>query len=213
MTVMRMLACAAAGIGLGAAASIVTRRSLTHPVAGIFSSWWFGAIVTALVLTALFWRVGAHGELAVYAVVAVLGVPLAVIDSLERRLPRLLVWFMLAGVATGFGILCLIRHDVGPGLRATLAMFALAGTFLMLALLVPGGVGAGDVRLAAVIGLVAGWSGWPVVTGAMVIALLLALIIAIPVTVRRHGADGSVGVPFGPCLLVGLLIAVAVAGG
>jgi leader peptidase (prepilin peptidase)/N-methyltransferase len=213
MTGVWIPACATAGIVLGATASILTRHNLTHPTASVLASWWFGAIMTALALTTLSWRVDTRGELVVYTIVVALGVPLAVIDALERRLPRLLVWAMLAGAATGLGTLCLFRHDIGPGLRATLAMLALTGTFLLLALLVPSGVGAGDVRLATVIGLVSGWSSWPTVTSTMAIALVLALIIAIPITLRQRGTDRAAEVPFGPCLLVGLLTAVALASG
>lgn len=205
---------AVAGAVLGAAASILTRRFLSGQVSPVLSSWWPGTIITAAVLAVLGWRVGARWELAVYAVVAALGVPLAVIDWVEQRLPRVLVRLALAEAAGGFGLLCVARHDVGPGLRAVLASLVLGCAFLVMAILVPGGIGAGDVRLAGVVGLVAGWSGWPVVTGAVAVALLLALVLAVP-GVRRgtQDGDGPVGVPFGPCLLVGVLAAVAAAGG
>src|SRR5699024_1412836 len=44
--------------------------------------------------------------------------------------------------------------------RALLAGAALGVGFLLLCLLTPGGIGLGDAKLAAVLGLLLGWFGW-----------------------------------------------------
>jgi leader peptidase (prepilin peptidase)/N-methyltransferase len=200
-------ACALAGGLLGAVASVITRRWVRKQ-AQVARSWWVGAAVTAVVLTVLGWRVGVRGELAVYGFVVVLGVPLAVIDGVEHRLPRLVVWPQLAGAAAGFAILCLIRGDAGPGLRAVGAALAAAVFYLVLAVVVEGGVGSGDVNLAAVVGLVTGWVSWTALAGALMLASVLALLLLAVPQVRSR-AGGSGGVPFGPCLLAGMVTAVA----
>lgn len=202
---------ATAGLVLGATASCLTRRFLQgeRTLAG---SWWLGAVLTAVALGLLAWRVGARGELAVYGTVAVLAVPLAVIDWCEHRLPRALMWPQLAGAIVGFSMLCLVRHDPAPGVRALAAMAAAGTLFLILAVATGGSVGAGDVTAAAVVGLVTGWIGWPQVTGALIAASALTLtMMAVPGT-GRHDSHGRLVVPFGPGLLGGTLVVVLVSG-
>ncbi|OLZ59543.1 prepilin peptidase [Amycolatopsis keratiniphila] len=198
---------AAVGLVLGAAASGLTRRFLRQERRPA-EAWWFGAVLTAAALGLLGWSVGGRGELAVYGFVAVVAVPLAVIDWCEHRLPRALMWPLLAGAMAGFAVLCLVRRDPAPGVRALVALAAAGGLFLILAVATSGGVGAGDVSAAAVVGLVTGWIGWAEVAGALLTASLLALVMVAAPGVRRRDEDGAVVVPFGPCLLAGTLVMV-----
>ena len=202
---------AAAGLLLGAAASALTRQLLheRRPVAG---SWWLGATLTAAVLVLLAWRVGDREACLVYAFAGVLTVPLTVIDWCEHRLPRLLSWPLLAGVIVGFTALCLARHDLEPGIRAGASLLAAAGLFLVLAVASNGGVGAGDLVVAAVAGALAGWIGWPQVAGALLVASLLALLLVVIPGSHRRDESGAVAVPFGPCLLGGALVIVLLGG-
>jgi leader peptidase (prepilin peptidase)/N-methyltransferase len=201
----------AAGLLLGAAASALTRRLLRErrPVAG---SWWLGAAATAVVVALLAWRVGDHGACLVYAFAGVLAVPLTVIDWCEHRLPRLLSWPLLAGVIVGFTVLCLARHDAGPGVRAGASLLAAGALFLVLAVLSNGGVGAGDLVVAAVVGAVTGWIGWPQVAGALLMAFLLALLLVVVPGGHRRDESGGIAVPFGPCLFGGALVIVLLGG-
>jgi leader peptidase (prepilin peptidase)/N-methyltransferase len=194
----------AAGLVLGAVASRFTRRFLQQErkTAG---SWWLGAVVTAVAAGLLGWRIGARGELGVYGFVAVLAVPLGVIDWCDHRLPRALVWPQLGGALIGFGLLCVVRDDPAPGIRALAAAAALAGLLLLLAFATAGGIGAGDVRLAAVVGLVTGWLGWVHVVAALLTAMILALGLMTVPRPHQRGADRKTLVPFGPCLLAGAL--------
>ena len=196
---------AVAGFGLGAAGSLVTRQ-LSNRSSRIASSWWFGAFATALALALLAWRVGVRGELPIYAFVLALGIPLSIIDWLEHRLPRIVVVPQLVGAALGLALLCVVRSDPAPGLRALWAMLAAAGFYLLLAVLVEGGVGSGDVGLAAVVGLVTGWSGWSELAGAVVLASLIALALLLVPRLRASRA-----VPFGPCLLAAMTVTLVVA--
>lgn len=197
----------AVGLVLGAAASGLTRRFLRQE-RRLAAAWWFGAVLTAATLGLLGWCVGARGELTVYGFVAVLAVPLATIDWCEHRLPRALMWPLLAGATAGFAVLCLVRRDPAPGVRALVALVAAGGLFLILAVATGGGIGAADVSAAAVVGLVTGWIGWAQVAGALLTASLLALVMVAAPGVRRRDDDGAVVVPFGPCLLAGTLVMV-----
>ncbi|MEV0068851.1 MULTISPECIES: prepilin peptidase [unclassified Amycolatopsis] len=198
------------GLVLGAAGSLLTRR-FVPPGHVAARSWWLGALITAVVLGLVAWRVRAGGEPVVDGYVAVLAVPLAVIDSCEHRLPRALLWPQLGGALLGFSILCVVRNDSAPGVRAVAALAAAAGLFLVLALVTAGEVGAGDISAAAVVGLVTGWLGWPFVGGALLTASVLALVLVAVPGVRQRNAAGVVLVPFGPCLYAGALVMVVAA--
>jgi len=85
---------------------------------------------------------------------------------------------------------------------------AAAGGFLLLAALCyPRGMGMGDVKLAAVLGLLLGRD----VAAAMLVALIAGVIVGLVVLARTPSADRrSVGIPFGPFLALGGLVALFV---
>ncbi|MCR6488272.1 prepilin peptidase [Amycolatopsis sp. OK19-0408] len=204
-----VLGAAAVGLGLGAALSALTRRLLHHDRA-IAGSWWLGAVVTSVLLALLAWRVGDRGTFAVYGFAAVLGVPLAVLDWCEHRLPRQLSWPQLGGVIAGFEALCLAHNDVEPGVRALGGLLATGGLVLVLAVLTNGGVGAGDVVVAALVGAVSSWIGWAQVAGALVVASVLALLLLAVPGAHRDGERGQATVPFGPCLFGGAFVMILI---
>lgn len=214
MTVGWLAGYALSGAACGAALSTLTRSFLPKQSGRVLGSWWLAAAVTGGALVILGWRVGPRWELAPYWLLVLLGVPLAFIDLADRRLPRLLVHPLLLGILGALAMLCLVRDDAGPGIRGVAAMAALSGVFLVVALIVPGGIGAGDVRLAAVAGLVAGWSGWLSVLGTLLASLAYAALLLGLLRLRRErqGQD-TTAVPFGPCLLAGVVTVVAVSGG
>jgi leader peptidase (prepilin peptidase)/N-methyltransferase len=79
--------------------------------------------------------------------------------------------------------------------------------YLALALISPSGMGMGDVKLAAVLGLYLGWLGWGAVllgtlAGFVVQAFLaLALLAGQRIGLREH-------LPFGPAMLLGTALAI-----
>jgi leader peptidase (prepilin peptidase)/N-methyltransferase len=82
---------------------------------------------------------------------------------------------------------------------------AAAGGFLLVAVLAyPAGMGMGDVKLAAVMGLVLGRAVAP----AMLIALLAGTAVGIGVMARRGVREGRrTAIPFGPFLALGSAVA------
>ena len=69
----------------------------------------------------------------------------------------------------------------------------------------PPGIGYGDVKLAPLIGLVAGYVGWPQLAVGLFAAPFLGLIAALVVGVRR-GAIAKTRIPYGPALLAGMWV-------
>jgi leader peptidase (prepilin peptidase) / N-methyltransferase len=140
---------------------------------------------------------------------AAASVALALIDIDVHRLPdRIVVPSYLVGVLL-LGAASLLSGDGERALRAGIAMVALAAAYFLMALIYPGGMGLGDVKLAGVIGLYLGFSGW----GALAVGALAAFILAglfAGVLIATGKATRKSGIPFGPWMLAGAWIGLAV---
>jgi leader peptidase (prepilin peptidase)/N-methyltransferase len=79
--------------------------------------------------------------------------------------------------------------------------------YLLLALVYPAGLGLGDVKLAAPLGLYLGWLGWSSALVGLVAAFLVGGLVGI-VLLASGRAGRRTAVPFGPSMLVGALLAV-----
>ncbi|MDQ6835626.1 MAG: A24 family peptidase [Actinomycetota bacterium] len=129
-------------------------------------------------------------------------VPCAVIDVERRIIPNRLTG-PAAVAAVTLGLLLDPSHEPRRLLWA-----AVAGGFLFITALVnPAGMGMGDVKLLAVMGLFLGRS----VIVALVIALLGSVVAGLAIA-RRRGvrAARKTGLPFGPYLAAGGVIAALV---
>jgi len=79
-----------------------------------------------------------------------------------------------------------------------------ASLFLFLALLVyPRGMGMGDVKLCLLLGAMLGWN----VAVALMLGMLAALVPAVVLLARHGAAARKMGIPFGPFLALGAVIA------
>ena len=79
---------------------------------------------------------------------------------------------------------------------------ALFAAFLVLALVAPSGMGMGDVKLAALLGLYLGWLGWPAVALGAAAGFVVQAVVALALlATRRIGLRGEL--PFGPAMLAG----------
>jgi leader peptidase (prepilin peptidase) / N-methyltransferase len=127
-------------------------------------------------------------------------VPAAVIDLEYRIIPnRITLPGALVAIVLG------VTLDPS-GEPARLIAGAAAGGFLLLAAMAyPGGMGMGDVKLAAVMGLYLGRAVAP----AMLIAMLAGVLVGAFVIARQGPRAGrKTAVPFGPFLALGALVAV-----
>jgi leader peptidase (prepilin peptidase)/N-methyltransferase len=134
-------------------------------------------------------------------------VALSVIDWHTRLLPRRIVI-----PATLAAILVVVVVGLATGerealVRALLGMVVARSFFWVLWFLRSAGMGFGDVRLAAPVGLVLGWIGW----GALAIGLWVGFMaFALPAAglavVRRDRSVLKQSFPFGPFMVVGALV-------
>ncbi|MGW2646776.1 prepilin peptidase [Streptomyces sp. NPDC001393] len=158
--------------------------------------------VTALLCAALAAATGARPELAVWLVLAPVGVLLAVVDFRVQRLPDPLTLPLAAAALALLGLAALLPEHAGHWLTALYGALALGAGYLVLFLINPAGMGFGDVKLALGMGAVLGWYGWStVLLGAFAGFLLGAVYGAALVVVRRAGRKSAI--PFGPFLLAG----------
>lgn len=126
-------------------------------------------------------------------------VPITLIDLDTRRIPNAIT--LPAGVAALAAGLALDIDFVPEQLIAAAAAFAF---FFLAALLYPRGMGMGDVKLAAVLGLYLGRAVAP----AIFIALIAGVVVGIVIIARLGQAAGrKTAVPFGPFLALGGIVA------
>jgi leader peptidase (prepilin peptidase)/N-methyltransferase len=150
---------------------------------------------------------GATPLLPVLLIAVVLGVLLAEIDIRCLRLPDPLVFALAVLVVVPL----VAMADPGRSGRALLAAVLVGSAYLTVALLPGGGLGLGDVKLAAVLAFVLGWLGWPAVAiGLLAPPLINGPVVLVLLITRR--ARGRTALPFGPALLAGALAAVALTG-
>ncbi|MEU0334070.1 A24 family peptidase [Streptomyces sp. NPDC006193] len=162
------------------------------------------AAVTCLVCAVLAAATGARPELAVWLLLAPVGVLLAAVDLRVQRLPDPLTLPLAAAALALLGLAALLPEHAGHWRTALYGACALGAGFYALYRVNPGGMGFGDVKLAVGAGAVLGWYGWPtVLLGAFAGFLLGALYGGALVLARRAGRRTAV--PFGPFLLAGAL--------
>jgi leader peptidase (prepilin peptidase)/N-methyltransferase len=124
---------------------------------------------------------------------------LSVFDIRRLRLPNALT-------LPGARVILLSAHLAGRGLPALAGAAALSGTYLVVHLVAPAAMGAGDVKLAIGLGGLTGWFGAEVWFLAALGAPLLTALCGVVGLVR-----GVRAVPHGPSMCLATAAAVALA--
>ncbi len=167
-------------------------------------------LVTSLILVGVAARFGFSVTTLAFGYLACIGLVLALIDLDVHRLPDkivipaypvLAVLFAIATWETGEGWWPLIRALIGGG---TLFLF-----YFVAAVAYPGGMGFGDVKLAGVLGMALGWLGWGTLTVGAFSAFLLGGLFSGVLLIMRRARKGT-GIPFGPWMILGAAVGVAV---
>jgi leader peptidase (prepilin peptidase) / N-methyltransferase len=182
--------------------------------------------VDVAALPGLAWKAGLAGAAAAAVAGLVLGwewsllvvlplvpvaVALAVVDWRTRLLPFWLVAPSYLLVVVTVVLSWLLDGDLGepwPLVRALLGWVLAGGLYLLLWLVYPRGMGYGDVRLSGVLGIALGFLGWSELVVGIYGGFLLGGVIGGLLTVLRRVE--RTGYPFGPFMLVGALVGVAV---
>jgi leader peptidase (prepilin peptidase)/N-methyltransferase len=126
-------------------------------------------------------------------------VPITLIDLDHRIIPNRLT---LAGAILAPALVLLTVPDAIA--EHLIAGAAGGGFFLIAALAYPRGMGMGDVKLAAVLGLFLGRAVGP----AILVALVAGTLVGVAVIARKGAQEGrKTAVPFGPFLALGGVVA------
>ncbi|MGW7641833.1 prepilin peptidase [Streptomyces decoyicus] len=159
-------------------------------------------IITALACALLAGAAGPRPELAVWLLLAPVGVMLAAVDCEVQRLPDALTLPTAGATLTLLTAAALLPGHHGSLTTAALGALALAGGFLLLFTINPAGMGLGDVKLALSIGAVLGWYGWLVLLTGTLLAFLIGALYGVTLLLLGR-ATRRTAMPFGPMLLLG----------
>ncbi len=175
-----------------------TRISPRYPAIEILAAALFGLAA---------WRIRPTSDLIAYLPLLWVLVVLSFIDLEHRLLPnRIVVPSFVAGVVL-LGIAAALGPGVGAWVRALLGAAVAFGTFFALALISPRGMGMGDVKLSAVLGLALGFLGWPRLLVGFFLSFAAGAVGGLALIAgRRAGLKSEV--PFGPYLALGTIVSV-----
>ncbi|MGX5715247.1 prepilin peptidase [Arthrobacter sp. MAHUQ-56] len=165
------------------------------------------AAITGVACAAFAVRLGFNSSLPAFLFLAALGVQLARVDVALHLLPNPLVLALLTG---GLLLLLLPLFSGQPPegtLRGLLGAVILFAGYLVLGLISPGGIGMGDVKLAAPVGLYLGYLGWSQLLYGGLLGFILNGILTVLI-VGKKGRKNATEVAHGPSML-GALAAVA----
>lgn len=130
---------------------------------------------------------------------------LTFIDLEHRRLPNSIVLPSIVVAIAWVGIASALSGDLDVIATAAACGAAAFALFFVIAL-VSGGMGFGDVKLSAFIGVVAGRFGWELAVAAIMASFFIGGFVAIALLVFRH-AGRKQAVPFGPAMAAGATVA------
>ncbi|MFI9175442.1 prepilin peptidase [Streptomyces lincolnensis] len=161
------------------------------------------SLVTALLCAGIAVATDTRPEVAVWLLLAPVGVLLTVVDLRVRRLPDILTLPSAAAALALLGLVSLVPEHTGHWSSAALGTLALGAGYYLLWRIHPGGMGFGDVKLALLVGAVLGWYGWGTVLLGTLTGFVLGALYGWTLVLLRR-ADRKTAIPFGPFLIAGV---------
>ena len=191
-----------------AAARLAARDDAVRPTAA-------RTVVSTLVLAALLagavlvtgWRPAVLG----FGWVAAAGVLLGAVDLAAHRLPDRVTYPAAVVCTAAFAVDGAVTGSWDAFLRALLAATASGAVAGLAWLVVPAGLGLGDAKLLALLGLVLGWAGWGVLLAGIFLGLVVGSVVSLALIATRR-AGWRTALPFAPPLLAGAVLALALQG-
>ena len=153
-------------------------------------------LVTALLISGCVWKFGLHPEALVAVVFCAALVAISAADFEHLIVPNVIVLPAAAAVLAA-------QTALHPTFEWAIYALALAAFLLLAALLYPGGMGVGDVKLALLLGAMLGRT----VAVAFAVGVLSALVPSIWLIARHGGKARKMKIPFAPFLALGGVVA------
>jgi leader peptidase (prepilin peptidase) / N-methyltransferase len=151
---------------------------------------------------------GARPATAALAWAAGAAVVLGAVDLDSHRLPDRVTYPAAVVCLVAFLVDVAVLGSWGALLRALAAGAAAFAVAYAAAAVSPEGLGFGDVKLLGLLGLVLGWFGWGVLLAGVFLGLLTGAVVSLVLLVTRR-AGWRTALPFGPPLMVGAVLALA----
>jgi leader peptidase (prepilin peptidase) / N-methyltransferase len=178
-----------------------TRISARYPLVEAVTAAGFGV---SAAWTGPSWRLPA-----VLYLVAI-GIALTVIDLEHRRLPNRIVFPSYPIAAVLLTLAALAEGAPGRLLQAAIWGVALYAFYFALIFIYPAGMGFGDVKLAGLLGMYLGWFGWQYAVVGCFLGFVVGGVVGIGLMVAGRAGRKTM-IPFGPSMIVGAFLALAVA--
>jgi leader peptidase (prepilin peptidase) / N-methyltransferase len=186
--------------------------SVRYPLVELAGALFFAAValrfvpaITAAVSTEI--AVAGILSFVAFLYLAAISIALTLIDIDTHRLPNVIVLPAYAVGAVLLGAASFIGADMASLGRAAIGAGAMGGIYLLLAVVRPGGMGIGDVKLAGVLGFFLGWLGCDVLAVGFISGFILGGLFGVALIAFR-GARAKSGIPFGPWMLAGAWIGI-----
>lgn len=158
--------------------------------------------VAGLLGAASLWRFGFTWTSLPYLAYSVLSAVLVIIDLLSKRLPNALTLPAIPATAALLAIPALVDDQAAALIRALCAGGVLLAIYLALHVVSPAGLGLGDVKLAASMGMVLGWLSWSALLWGAALGFVIGALVSLCLLIARRASLSS-DVPFGPSMLAG----------
>jgi len=178
-------------------------RSCAEPISARYPA---VELLTALVFGLTTARFGRDPVLSAFLLLGGALIALAAIDLELRILPKRIVWPVFGSGLVLLSVAAFVDQELGNVLTALGGAAAAFAVFFVIHFISPRGMGFGDVRLAALIGLFLGWLGWGHVALGLFGGFLLGSIAG--VAALMAGRSRKSALPFGPFMAAGALLTV-----
>lgn len=167
---------------------------------------WKAALASAVAGSVLGAAVGLDWSLLFLLYLCPVGVALGFVDWRLRLLPTALIAPSYLVVGVLLVAAALLAGEPERLLAALIGWVVLGGLYWLLWRFTPG-MGYGDVRLSGIVGLVLGYFGLPALLVGGYAGFLLGVVLWVPMRLLRLTTDRSF--PFGPFMLVGIVVGIA----
>jgi len=164
---------------------------------------------TAVLFVATVVVIGVEPELPAYLWFVGVALTLVLTDIDVHRLPNRILYPSTVVGAVLLLIAALIDGDLAAFWRAAGGGVLYFALFLILALVARGGFGFGDVKLAFFLGLFLAYQSWDVLGAGIALGIGMGGVWAIVLLLSRK-ADRKAKIPFGPAMIIGAYLALAV---
>jgi leader peptidase (prepilin peptidase)/N-methyltransferase len=168
-------------------------------------------LLTGVLFGLAAWKIRPTSDLIAYLPLLWVLVVLSFIDLEHKLLPNRIVFPSLVAGVVLLGVAAALGPGVHAWVRALIGAALAFAVFLALAIISPRGMGMGDVKLSAVLGLALAYQGW----GRLFIGFLLAFgagaVGGLALIATRRGGRKS-EIPFGPYLALGTVAALLFGG-